>query len=272
MEEIYEKNIWKKYMEQMYMESNWNSSHGSGESREVGLTGENSGHKRGEHDEKHGEKEAAGIEERLASILSQSHVQESNQHADRQVGKQTETGQSLPKKATKKPSVITLIRRLRCNQSINRSIEGSQNVYRIPHDRLEGPNEQHPKLRQATRRKTMALRDDRLFIVIIQQQRRIRWTMAVGAAAVGSTDLQAHFPVIGQQFGDDGAAAVAGRQHKQAILLQRVILHFGTPWRRTPALLFVASARYVVRLFSSVVLLLMRLLEDGGGALGYRHH
>lgn len=62
------------------------------------LTCKDGRHESCEHQEQHGEKHATGIEEHLAAILSNIHVQESNQNTDDHMRKQTKSSECLLEK------------------------------------------------------------------------------------------------------------------------------------------------------------------------------
>lgn len=54
--------------------------------RAAKLTGEHGWHKGSEHEEQHGEEEAAGVVEDLAGIVADVQVEETNEHADQHMG------------------------------------------------------------------------------------------------------------------------------------------------------------------------------------------
>lgn len=59
------------------------------------LTGEHSWHEGGEHEEQHGEEEAAGVVEDLAGIVANMQVEEADEHANNHVGHEPQVGQDL---------------------------------------------------------------------------------------------------------------------------------------------------------------------------------
>ena len=61
----------------------------------LGLTGQHGGHESSEHDEEHGEEEEAGVVEDLAGIVADVEVKQSYQHADGDVGHESEVSQDL---------------------------------------------------------------------------------------------------------------------------------------------------------------------------------
>lgn len=56
------------------------------------LTGEHSGHEGCEHEEQHGEEEAAGVVEDLAGIVADVQVEETNEHTNHHVGHKSQVG------------------------------------------------------------------------------------------------------------------------------------------------------------------------------------